>query len=404
MVFSILYNDAVDSLFRTNPNYKVIDELVELRKLTRIHTPGEQKRCAILLSICSKILIETDFKIERSLKHNINSILETCFSRNKSHLNFVKDVFTSSCLHNIIRLFYEIDHVRCGSITMFHILRCFQHNAHRDFAHSVIFTNAILKLNPNINGNNLTLSDFITLIIDICTLRPFEFIKKIFGANCLHIKSLKDLKNILEMKNQLNFASPCDTLLANWCERVIFGGAAGIIGSTNNKHLFEVIDNFPLYFISIFYIQRRFQMKSGVKYEVWQKLTKIRCKFSTNAHKKEKAANRSCHKYVTHAFKHYRVNRWLHSINVNEQKKKSKKDAFHHLDVYKLYNSKEVFVVVRGKVRGILNTWGEVEDSIYGLSDTLYFQCSTTAIAEKKLKMWSRRKRKKGWRTLYDKD
>ena len=46
----------------------------------------------------------------------------------------------------------------------------------------------------------------------------------------------------------------------------------------------------------------------------------------------------------------------------------------------------------------------EVEDSIYGLSDTLYFQCSSAAIAEKKLKMWSRRKRKKGWRLLYDKD
>ena len=69
MIFSILFNDSVDAIIRSKLNYTLMDELKELRALSRIHTPGEQKRCSIFLAICSKILKDTDYKIERSLNN-----------------------------------------------------------------------------------------------------------------------------------------------------------------------------------------------------------------------------------------------------------------------------------------------------------------------------------------------
>ena len=407
MIFSILFNDSVDAIIRSKLNYTLMDELKELRALSRIHTPGEQKRCSIFLAICSKILKDTDYKIERSLKYNMDDILEQCFSL--SSLDEIKKIFTNSCLHSLIRLFYEIDQVRCGSISMFHILRCFQYNSHRDFGHSVLFTNTILKLNPNTNGKDVNLSEFLVLMIDICTMTPFQFLEKIF--TCLNVQSLKDLKHILEMKNQLNFASPCDTLMANWCERVIYGGAAGIVGSTNTEHLYEVIDSFPLYFISIFYIQKRILVKTRVKLKIWQQLKKIRSTVPeqannavNGANEQHRKRNRKCHQQMMYHLKHFRVNRWLHSIFVKE-KIENEKNAFQQVDNYKLYTSeKEYFAVVRGRDKGIFQSWADVEDKIYGLSDILYFQCSTMKTAEEKLGIWSRRKRKKIWRRLYDND
>ena len=67
-------------------------------------------------------------------------------------------------------------------------------------------------------------------------------------------------------------------------------------------------------------------------------------------------------------------------------------------------SEKEYFAVVRGRDKGIFQSWADVEDKIYGLSDILYFQCSTMKTAEEKLGIWSRRKRKKIWRRLYDND
>ena len=52
----------------------------------------------------------------------------------------------------------------------------------------------------------------------------------------------------------------------------------------------------------------------------------------------------------------------------------------------------------------LFDNFADVEESIHGLSDSLYYQCSSIEVAEGKIKTWCRRKRKKGWRRLYDKD
>ena len=115
--FSIIFNDAIESLLRTNPNYKLIDELNALRRLTRIHTPAEQKRCSVLLSICANMLKDTDYKIERTLQLGVDSIFTSSFGSdiNQATIEKIKSIFTSASLHSIVRCYNELDHVRCGS-------------------------------------------------------------------------------------------------------------------------------------------------------------------------------------------------------------------------------------------------------------------------------------------------
>ena len=166
-----------------------------------------------------------------------------------------------------------------------------------------------------------------------------------------------------------------------------------------------------MYFISVFYIQKRILVKTRVKIKIWQQLKKIRSTLPeqannavNGANEQHRKRNRKCHQQMMYHLKHFRVNRWLHSIFVKE-KIENEKNAFQQVDNYKLYTSeKEYFAVVRGRDKGIFQSWADVEDKIYGLSDILYFQCSTMKTAEEKLGIWSRRKRKKIWRRLYDND
>ena len=71
------------------------------------------------------------------------------------------------------------------------------------------------------------------------------------------------------------------------------------------------------------------------------------------------------------------------------------------MDMYKLRLSEpEYFAVIRGREKGkIFENFADVEELIHGLTDSLYYQCSSIDVAEEN-KKHGRRKRKKGWRRL----
>ena len=266
-------------------------------------------------------------------------------------------------------------------------------------------------MKPASNESELKLADFILLILDVCSLSPLHFIRKIFSKKWLTLESLQKLKEVLALQNQLNFASPCDTLLASFLERVMYGGVAGLVGMTNESHLYEVIDQFPSYFMGLFYIQKRFQVKSGIKLKVWRELQKIRYNSTSSYHgSMQQGVPRKCCEKIVHDARHYRVQRWLSAIHAKEWKECQTldlgKESYRYMDIYKLRLSEtEYFAVIRGREKGkIFENFADVEESIHGLSDSLYYQCSSIEVAEGKIKTWCRRKRKKGWRRLYDKD
>ena len=158
-------------------------------------------------------------------------------------------------------------------------------------------------------------------------------------------------------------------------------------------------------------IQKRFQVKSGIKLKVWRELQKIRYKSKSSYHgSMQQGIPRKCCEKIVHDARHYRVQRWLSAIHTKEWKECQTfdlaKESYRYMDIYKLRSSEtEYFAVIRGRKKGkIFDNFADVEESIHGLSDSLYCQCSSIEVAEGKIKTWCRRKRKKGWRRLYDKD
>ena len=403
-IFSILGSDSVERLLRSEPNYTALNELHALLKLTRISTPGEQKRFATFLCVVQDVLRESEWSLSRPLH-------APSWERAVWWDGFPPSL--QAPMRESMFLFFDtVDMLRVGEVSFRGLLGSVCAHGDSNFAESVL----LRHMARNVFAGQFTLQGFTTLVLPLALLPDKVCVRALLGLVAGAPPSHRDVLYLLERSREKMPA--CDYVLLNVLKQLPEGQL-----DTPIEHL---LFHDPMMFVQLFYFQRRVCLgMTRDEPAVWQNARRhverspraiealLDCLRESTGQDHIGIATvpcprpSSCGQRIYTSFRYKYLCKWLDDLDRSAQRaqRESPDQNLFRSDWAEalLWPRPRFFAVIRGRTLGDhFRSWYAIEMSVAGVDDMLYFECASKEHAVALWKTWGRRARKSGWWQLWD--